>query len=121
MPDYRTKAQRNKAIRQEALREQLASQGHVQHVVEIIEKLQDVATPIDRDEVARLSKAADLRLRLIAKYVPDLKAVEIEDNRNPLEEMTDAERYAEFQRILEAVKGSADRVDPSGEAGSRKH
>ena len=123
-PDTRTTAQRQKAVRQEALREQLAAQGHVQHVVDIIEKIQDVDgenANMESQEFQRLSKAAELRLKLIAKYAPDLKAVEVEDSRNPLEEMTDDERYTEFQRLVEAAQAETNRVTGSGEAGSRKH
>ena len=35
-----TRAQMNKKVRQEALRDQLSAQGHVQHVVDSIDKLE---------------------------------------------------------------------------------
>lgn len=72
-----SRAQENRRIRQEALREQLAEQGHVQHVVENIAKLEDFNTDID---VHRLKAAIDARMKLIAKYLPDLKQTEIEGN-----------------------------------------
>ena len=67
----------NKEIRREALREQLSAQGHVQHVVVCIEKLQDLNEPLEALEVTRLDKAISHRLSLIKKYLPDVKLVEL--------------------------------------------
>ena len=72
-----TSAHKNRAIRQEALREQLASQGHVQHVVDIAQKLVNLDNDLDQVKVQRLKAAADIKLKLIAKYIPDLKAMEV--------------------------------------------
>jgi hypothetical protein len=68
---------RNRAIRKESLREQLAEQCRVQHVIKNIEKLEDLAIPLDPNEVARIKGANDQRLKLLGKYLPDLKATEI--------------------------------------------
>lgn len=73
----RTRAQENRAIRQEALREQLAGQGHVQHVVEITEKLCNLGDDLDQLAVTRLKAAADIKMKLIGKYIGDVKAVEV--------------------------------------------
>jgi hypothetical protein len=73
----RTRAQENRAIRQEALREQLSKQKHVEHVVDIAEKLNDPEGDLDALMVTRLKAAADIRMKLIAKYLGDVKAVEI--------------------------------------------
>ena len=67
---------RNKAVRQEALREQLQAQGHVQYIVENITKIEDLTADIDHNEAQRLKAATELRLKLVNKYLPDLKAVE---------------------------------------------
>ena len=67
-------AQKNRKIRQEALREQLSAQGHVQHVVEIANKLSD--KDIESSDIQRLKLKADIHLALIKKYLPDLKAIE---------------------------------------------
>lgn len=72
-----SRAQENKAIRQKALREQLAAQGHHQHVNDIIDKLQDLDSELDANQVTRLKAAADLKMKLIAKYLGDMKAVEV--------------------------------------------
>jgi hypothetical protein len=68
-----TRAAANKKVRQEALREQLSSQGHVQKVIENINKLEDPTIEVD---VPRLKAAIDSRMKLINKYLPDLKATE---------------------------------------------
>jgi hypothetical protein len=73
----KTRAQENRAVRQEALREQLAEQGHVQHVVDIVNKLGQLDTDLDQLAVTRLKAAADIKLKLINKYIGDVKAVEI--------------------------------------------
>lgn len=70
-------ADKNKRIRQEALREQLAAKGLVQQVVEISEKLNDLDTPLEANDVTRLKASADLKLKLVNKYLPDLKSTEI--------------------------------------------
>lgn len=70
------RAQQNKAIRKEALREQLSAQGHVQHVNDIADKLLDLTKELDQVEVQRLKAAADIKNKLISKYLPDLKSVE---------------------------------------------
>jgi len=76
MESGKTRAAANKAVRQEALREQLSAQGHVQHVVDISTKLANLDIEIDSNSVHRLKAAADIKLKLIAKYAPDLKAIE---------------------------------------------
>ena len=75
-----SRAQANKAIRQEALREQLANQGHLQHVSEIAKKLIDLDEDIDSLQVTRLKSAADIKLKLINKYLPDLRSMELTGN-----------------------------------------
>ena len=72
-----SKANENKAIRQEALREQLSNQKHVEHVIDISDKLKDLGNELTQVETTRLKAAADLKLKLINKYLPDLKAVEL--------------------------------------------
>ena len=73
----KTKAQLNRQLRQEALREQLSQQGHEQYISEIISNLSDPEMEYDSLWVQRLKAAADLRLKLMAKYIPDLKSQEL--------------------------------------------
>ena len=72
-----SKAQANREIRREALREQLSNQKHVEHVVDCIEKLQDLNNNLEPTEVQRLDKAINHRLSLIKKYLPDVKQTEL--------------------------------------------
>jgi hypothetical protein len=71
-----SRAQENKAIRQKALREQLAAQGHVQHVVEMIDKIADLDAVFEIGDISRLKTACELKLKLINKYLPDTKQIE---------------------------------------------
>ena len=70
-------ATKNKAIRQEALREQLTAGGHLQHVIDIASKLSSGYLELESSNIAALKAAADIKLKLIGKYLPDLKAVEM--------------------------------------------
>lgn len=71
------RAEANRAIRQEALREQLANKGLVQQVIEVADKLAKLDEEMDAIKVARLRAANDARLALIKKYLPDLKQTEL--------------------------------------------
>lgn len=70
----KTRAQLNKAVRQEALREQLSAQGHVQHAVDIVNKFDE---QIDTKDQIRLKTKFDMHMKLVDKYLPSLKATEI--------------------------------------------
>lgn len=76
----KTRAQANREIRQEALRGQLEANGHLQQVIEIAEKLSklddDKTKQLDAIQVQRLKAAADIHLKLISKYLPDMKSIE---------------------------------------------
>ena len=85
-------AYRNKAIRQEALREQLSAQGHVQHVVDLAGKLADLDTELDSVQTQRLKAAIDTKLKLIGKYLPDQKAVEVTTDDEGIKLVTEVKR-----------------------------
>ena len=72
-----SRANENRRIRQEALREQLEAGGHIQHVVDIAGQLSDLSKELESGEVQRLKNAADIKLSLLKKYLPDLKSVDI--------------------------------------------
>jgi len=72
-----TRAQKNRSIRQEALREELSNKGLLQKVLEDIEKLGRLDDELDPTKVNRIKIGIDSRLKLISKYLPDLKATEI--------------------------------------------
>jgi hypothetical protein len=92
-----TRAQLNRKVRQEALREQLSAQGHVQHIVDIVDKLRDPDEQIESDMVARYKISIDTKLKLVSKYLPDIKAIEItntDDVEKQLDQLSDAELLA---------------------------
>jgi len=81
-----TRAQLNKGVRQKALREQLEAQGHVQHVTDILDEIRDLDVELDSNQVQRYKVVLDTKLKLITKYLPDLKSVEHSgDEDNPLQ------------------------------------
>lgn len=72
-----SRANENKAIRQEALREQLSNGKHVEHVIEMVNKIADLDIELDSGKINRLKTASELKMRLVNKYLPDLKQQEI--------------------------------------------
>lgn len=76
MSKGKSRADQNKEIRQKALREQLAAGGHLQHITDIARKLADLDDDLDQLAVQRLKAAADIKEKLVRKYLPDMKAVE---------------------------------------------
>lgn len=72
-----TRGQSNRKIRQEALRDQLAAQGHVQHVVEILTQLIEPKEAFEAIDLQRYKLIIDTKLALIKKYLPDLKQIEL--------------------------------------------
>ena len=71
-----SRAEQNRRIRQDKLREQLSNQKHIEHVVEIANKLTDLDKELDSLKIQRLKAAADIKKGLIGKYLPDLKQVD---------------------------------------------
>ena len=83
-----TKKALNKKIRQEALREQLSKGKHIQHVLEIADKLNEQHLSLEATAISALKTSADIKMKLINKYLPDLKMVEAEVtglDGNPIE------------------------------------
>lgn len=72
-----SRANENRAIRQEALRDSLEAGGHIQHVIKICKVLDDLTSPLEAVEVQRLKVVIDTKLKLIGKYLPDTKSVEL--------------------------------------------
>lgn len=108
----KTRAQTNREIRQEALRDQLKAKGLVQQALESIKKMEELQVIIDSDdgaiagqfELQKLKAANEHRLKLINKVFPDLKAVEwqgdleVEGNIN---HTVDPETARQLNRELE--------------------
>ena len=77
--DTTTQKNKNRRMRQDALREQLSKQKHVEHVIEIVNELNDVKQELDQLMVQRKKIVLDTKLKLINKYLPELKSVEVVD------------------------------------------
>jgi len=72
-----TVAAKNKAIRQEALREQLQAKGLHTQVLVIADKLENGYMDLEASQINALKASADLKMKMINKYMPDLKNTEI--------------------------------------------
>jgi hypothetical protein len=70
-------ATRNRKARQEALRDYLESRGLVEHVIDLADKIGDESNKLPPEMITRIKISIDTRLRLINKYLPDLKSTEI--------------------------------------------
>lgn len=70
------------------MRTQLENQGHVQHVVDIVQKISNPEVDVEPDMLARYKVAIDTKMKLINKYLPDIKEVFSEvtgENGGPLQ------------------------------------
>ncbi len=67
----------NRKIRQDALREQLSNGKHVEHVIDIVKKVEDGGSEFSSLDLQRYKLVIDTKLSLIKKYLPDVKQVEI--------------------------------------------
>lgn len=75
----KTRAQQNRAMRQEALREWLSEKCTAQHLVDNIQKIEqlDPESESFSNELNKYRVANEQRLKIMGKYLPDLKATEI--------------------------------------------
>jgi len=74
-----TRAQKIKSLRKDSLRELLAEQCRLQHLVENLNKIEqlDETDKFFKNNLDKLKVSNEQRLRLLNKYLPDLKAQEI--------------------------------------------
>lgn len=77
MKKGQSRANQNRSIRQEELREYLSNRGKLDYIIDNVEKLEDLKNPLDAGEVARIKAATDTRVKLLDKYLPSLKATEL--------------------------------------------
>jgi hypothetical protein len=75
----RTRAQENRKIRQDALREQLAGQKLVEKVIDNVKKMEELDPGDDTSKMKLdILKASNAdRHKLIDKYLPNLKQTEL--------------------------------------------
>ncbi len=74
-----SRANARREINREELKLFLSERGRVDYIFDNLEKLEDLNTAMESVEVQRVSKAIDARLRLLNKYLPDEKSVEIKN------------------------------------------
>ena len=60
---------------QAELRDKLASQGHIDRAVEIVERMDNESNELA--DVQMLEKAFNARMRLVDKYLPRIKAIDL--------------------------------------------
>lgn len=86
MKSGESRAEANRRIRKEAVYEQLKNAGLLTQVIEDANKLADLEIKLDSIEATRIKAATDIRLKLLNKYIPDLKSTELTgDPEAPLE------------------------------------
>jgi len=66
-------ASRIRQARRDSLRELLSTQGHEQHVLVLLGKLEDLSAELDSVEYQRIKAVIDTKMKLINKYLPDDK------------------------------------------------
>lgn len=75
----KTRAQENRAIRQEALREWLSEKCTAQHLIDNLNKIEqlDPADETFRNQLDKHKVANEQRLKIMNKYLPDVRTVEL--------------------------------------------
>lgn len=98
----KTNAQKQRAMRQEELRNLLVNKGLIQKVIEDVGKIDELAElkvkdynkveeylaelSTAKDKASIIKIAVDSRLKLINKYLPDVKSIELTgDEENPVQ------------------------------------
>lgn len=78
LPENVTRAARNRELRRDNLRADLAERMRIQHIALGIYRLENEANEMTPQEIQALGKALDIRMKMLNKYLPDLKAEEVE-------------------------------------------
>jgi len=74
----KTVKQTAREVRREELIIFLKERGKLNYVFDIITKLEDPTYEMDALQIQRLRAALDTRVKLLGKYLPDMKAVEMQ-------------------------------------------
>ena len=74
-----TNAAKNRKIRQDTLREYITERGSVQYLFDLIEKIEqlDPSSEVFPNDLAKHKAALDARIKMVGKYLPELKATEV--------------------------------------------
>jgi hypothetical protein len=70
-------AAKQRSMRQEQLRELISKKGLVQKVLDTAQKLDEQGSMLESNELQAMKAGADIRIKLINKYLPDLKSQEV--------------------------------------------
>ena len=75
----KTRAQEKRAIRQEALREWLSVKCMAQHLIDTLNKIEqlDTADETFRNQLDKHNVANEQRLKIMNTYLPDVRTVEL--------------------------------------------
>ena len=68
---------KQRAMRQEQLRTYLSEKCRLEHVIDNIVKMEKEGASMEANELTAIKYATDARLKLINKYLPELKATEM--------------------------------------------
>ena len=72
-----TRAQQNRQIRQDEMRRAIAEKARADHILIGVYRLENEANEMTAQEISALGKALDIRMKLLNKYLPDLKSIEV--------------------------------------------
>ena len=72
-----TNPAKQRAMRQEQLRTYLSEKCRLEHVIDNIIKMEKQGASMEPNELTAIKYATDARLKLINKYLPELKATEM--------------------------------------------
>ena len=75
--DGKSRADRYREDNKELLRERLQGNGYIDQTLENIGKLENLDIELDSTTVTRIKAACDIRLKLLDKLVPNMKAIEV--------------------------------------------
>lgn len=75
--DSRNLATRRRQAQREEVLERLRNAGLLQKVLEDADKLGNESIEMDANMVSRIKAACDMRLKMVNKWLPDVKAVEM--------------------------------------------
>lgn len=100
----KTNAQKQKGIRQDALRQWLSEKCTAQHLVNNIHKIEELDPESETftNELSKLKTANEQRLKVMNKYIPDLKQAEVDMNHGVQDTL--------FQ-LLQEIDGTAGVID----------
>ncbi len=112
-----TRANKNREIKREELRRYLQERGKVQYIFDNIEKIEDLSgkkskenIDLDANAISRLRLATDTRVKLLSKYLPDLKQVEIDDSEKAnFSDLSDEQLAVRIQELQSAITESGTR------------